>query len=95
MAAEAETLHEMLLNLPKPPFEEIRHQIDGFKLRIADIPSTVLSDGTRRILYNMIEDAGLSYSSEYVADKMVDFKQVLGDIYNTYAKVYLEAVGLV
>jgi hypothetical protein len=94
MAAEAETLHEMLMSLPKPPFEEIRQQIDGFKLRIADISSTVLSEGTRRILYDMIEDASLSYSSEYVSEKLHNFKQVLGEIYNTYSKAYLEAVDL-
>ena len=95
MAAEAETLHDMLMHLRKPPFEEIRKQIDGFKLRIADIPSTVLSEGTRRILYNMIEDASLSYSTEYVAGKLEDFEKILGDIYNTYSQVYLEAVGLI
>lgn len=94
MAAEAETLHEMLLHLPKPPFEEISQQIDGFKLRIADIPSTVLSEGTRYILYDMIEDASISHNPEYVAEKLDDFKKVLAEIYNTYSKVYLEAVDM-
>nr|QBK88130.1 MAG: nucleotidyl transferase [Marseillevirus LCMAC202] len=94
MAAEAETLSTMLLTLSKPPLEEIHHQIDGFKLRIADIPSTVMSDSTRRILYNMVGNAILSNSYEYIAKQLNSFDEVLGEIYNTYAKVYLEAVNM-
>ena len=95
ITAEAETMATMLEVLPRPPCEDISTQIDGFKLRIADIPSTILSEGTRRILYEIVDDASKSRQSAYTIEKLGEFQDILADIYNLYAKVYLESTGLV
>lgn len=95
IAAESETMASMLDILYKPPCKDIKTQIDGFKLRIADIPSTILSEGTRRILYDIVDDAVETKNTEHAILKLNEFTNILSEIYNLYSQIYLQSLNLV
>lgn len=95
IGSEAETLSNMMEILHTLPLHKILRQIYDFKMRLSTVSNIAMSNDTRAILYNTIDCIYNSNNKKYRIKLLNKLSEMLLDMANLYAYIYLEDIGFI